>query len=464
MSKTLEAFKEEILNKSIAVLGLGVSNRPVIEFLCGLGAKVTGFDKSSRDNLGKAADEMEKVGASLVLGENYLSFLSGYDIIFKTPGIRHDIPELIKAVNEGAKLTSEMEVFIDLCPAKIFAVTGSDGKTTTTTIIYKMLIEEGYNCWLGGNIGTPLLDKIENINKDDYVILELSSFQLQTIKKSPDIAVITNISPNHLDVHNSMDEYIEAKKNIFRYQKAGNRLILNYDNMITRGFGNTAKGEVIYFSRREVLNNGVFIEDKYLTYKKKILFMHAIERDSIVIPGLHNVENYLAAMAAVWGYVKIENIKKVAQEFRGVEHRIELVREYNGVKYYNDSIGSSPTRTKASLNAFNSKLILIAGGYDKKIPYDLMGEVIFRKVKKLILMGKTGHKIKKAYTKYCNDNSIPTNISIFYADSMEEAVAISNNVSDYGDIVILSPASASFDMYKNFEERGNHFKSIVRKL
>lgn len=459
----LDQFKQYIREKKVAVIGIGVSNTPLIKYFADLGVNVTAFDRQTPEQLGDTYSQLKEIGVGFSLGSDYLGRLTDFDVIFKTPGIRYDIPELLKASEEGARVTSEMEVFVDLCPAQVFGVTGSDGKTTTTTLIYKILSQEGYKCWLGGNIGTPLLGRIDEIRPQDKVVLELSSFQLQTMQKSPNIAVITNVSPNHLDVHKSMEEYVDAKKNIFRYQQAGDTLVLNYDNDYTREFGKEARGNCIYFSRFNDVECVVANEGRIgIALGNSV--KDVIGVDDILIPGVHNVENYLAAIAAVYKYVSLDSIRHVARTFAGVEHRIELVRELNGVKFYNDSIASSPARTIAGLNSFKQKVVLIAGGYDKKIPYDVMGEVIVDKVKKLVLLGKTAPKLKEAYLDECKRRTIEPEIPIFEAQSLEEAVILSYNESKENDIIILSPASASFDMFKNFEERGNTFKSIVNSL
>lgn len=459
----LEQFKQFIKNKKVAVIGIGVSNTPLIKYLVNLGVDVTGFDKQTSEQLGQTYEELKNLPVKFHLGEDYLNELDRFDVIFKTPGIRHDIPELIKATEQGALVTSEMDVFLNLCPAQIIGVTGSDGKTTTTTIIYKVLEQEGYKCWLGGNIGIPLLNRIDEIRPNDKVVLELSSFQLQTVSKSPNISVITNVSPNHLDVHKSMEEYVEAKKNIYKYHGTDDVLVLNYDNEITREMEKEAKGRCIFFSRVNDIE-GIVVKDGRIVINEEGKSIDVLGIEEILIPGIHNVENYLAATAAVYKIASLENVRYVAKTFKGVEHRIELVREINGVKFYNDSIASSPTRTISGLNSFKQKVILIAGGYDKKIPYDMMGAEIIEHVKKLVLIGQTAPKIYDAYIKECMKRGIEPKIPVFRAQSLEEAVKISYNESQAGDIVLLSPASASFDMFKNFEERGNEFKRLVNNL
>ncbi len=464
MNCKLEQFKKDIREKKVAVLGIGISNIPLIKYLINLGVDVTAFDKNSSENLKDALSELEGLPVKYSIGSGYLSKLKGFNLIFRTPGMRPDVPELMEALANGAELTSEMEVFLDLCPAQVFAVTGSDGKTTTTTLIYKILSEEGYNCWLGGNIGTPLLSKIDEVKESDKVILELSSFQLMTIKNSPSVAVITNISPNHLDVHKSLQEYIDAKKNILLYQKAKDKLVLNYDNDVTKAFSSEANGEFIYFSRAASLESGIVLKNNKIVVKSKDKEIEIVDVNDIIIPGVHNIENYMAATAATIDYVKPETIAKIAANFTGVEHRIELVREINGIKFYNSSIDSSPSRTIAALSTFKNKVILIAGGKDKGIPYEPIGQVIAEKVKILLLIGATAPRIEEAYNNYVHQTDIESEVKVIHCSTYEEIVARAYSEAVPGDCVILSPASTSFDMFKNFEQRGNVFKELVNRL
>ena len=448
---TLEEYKQYITGKKVAVVGIGVSNLPLIDFLLKSGAKVTACDKQTRDKLNDTAVQLENKGVKLKLGEDYLESLDA-EIIFKSPGIRPDIPEFKNARKNGAKITSEMELFFEICPCEIIAVTGSDGKTTTTTLIGEMLKKEGFTCHIGGNIGKPLVAEVENMLPTDKAVLELSSFQLFTLEKSPKVAVITNVTPNHLDWHKDFAEYTEAKKNIMKYQDETSVLVTNMDNDITREIGTQAKGENRSFSSKT--DALVHLSDGAVLYGDQKI----ININDIRIPGSHNVENYMAAIAAVRDYVSNETIEYVAKNFGGVEHRIEFVRELNGIKFYNDSIASSPTRTMAALNSFDKKLILIAGGYDKKIPFDELGVKINEKVKELVLVGHTAEKIRQAVLNAGNE----TNITV--CDEFEQAVISAYSKAKAGDIVILSPACASFDLFKNFMVRGETFKNIVNSI
>lgn len=454
---TVMEYMTSLKHKRVAVIGIGVSNTPLIRMLLRADIHVTACDKSSRENLGTIADELESLGAHLRLGEGYLDNLD-HDVIFRTPGLRPDVPALEEARARGAEITSEMEVFFKVCPCKMIAVTGSDGKTTTTTIISELLKAAGYNVYVGGNIGKPLLPDAAGMERDDIAVLELSSFQLMTMTQSPDIAVVTNVTPNHLDVHKSMSEYIAAKENVFRYQKPEHRAVFNYDNEITRAFAETDPGKSIYFSRQEELENGVYVKDNAIwSGDRKVL-----ELSDILLPGTHNVENYMAAIAAVEGLVDDEVIRRVAMTFGGVEHRIELVRTLNGVRYYNDSIASSPTRTIAGLRSFNQKVILIAGGYDKKIPFDELGPEIIDHVKVLVLTGDTAPKIREAVESV--PGYIKTEPKILEFGDFKRAVLAAHQEAKPGDVVILSPACASFDKFKNFMVRGEAFKKIIYEL
>lgn len=454
----VESYFNRIKGKRAAVLGIGISNTPLIRLLSDKGVSVTACDKNMKVLDDKLKAEFEKRGIELRLGEGYLDNLN-HDIIFKTPGMRYDLPVLESARRNGSVITSEMEVFFDLCPAKIYAVTGSDGKTTTTTLIYEMLKKQGYNCYLGGNIGKPLLPEIEYITKDDKIVVELSSFQLHTMRRSANVSVVTNLSPNHLDIHKSMEEYINAKKNIFLYQSEKDKLVINFDNDITKEFKSEAKGRVLYFSYKNKLKNGICLDDDgYIVSCENNVATRLFSREDILFPGNHNVENYMAACAAVLDDVEPKNMQAVASELKGIEHRIEFVREKDGVKYYNNSIASSPTRAIVGLNAFDQKVIMIAGGYDKKIPFDELGPAVQEKVKHLILSGNTAHKIQKAVE--AAGNCTPITV----CDSFELAVKTAAELAKEGDVVILNPACASFDAFKNFEERGKRFKELVNAL
>ena len=463
MNKTnTEKFFDEMKQKKVAFIGIGVSNKDVIKLFAEKGIDTEARDKASREKLGAAAAELEAAGAKLLLGESYLDGIDA-DVVFRTPGMNWNTPALCALRRAGKAVTSEMEVFFDLCPCKKYGVTGSDGKTTTTTLISEFLAAAGKTVHKGGNIGRALLPVIEEIHDEDCAVVELSSFQLISMRRSPEVAVVTNVAPNHLDVHKDMEEYIEAKRNILRHQNAFSVTVLNADNVITASMAELVRGELRWFSHTKPVENGAFLrEDGMLCYCEHGRLTELFPKTDIKIPGMHNVENYLTAIAAVWGEVPVEVIHGIAKSFGGVEHRIELVRELEGVKWYNDSIATSPTRTIAGLSCFDKKVILIGGGYDKHIPYEPLAPEITAHVKNLVLMGATGPRIEKAVREDPNFNE--AELPIRHADNMQHAVELARPCAKPGDIIILSPASASFDLYPNFEVRGREFKSIVNAL
>ena len=455
---TLRDYIESLRHKTVAVIGIGVSNTPLLELLLAEGIRVTACDKRSREQMGEQAEHLEQLGCELHLGADYLKD-SDAGVIFRTPGLRPDVPEIAACVDRGAVLTSEMEVFFEVCPCTIIAVTGSDGKTTTTTIIAELLKAAGRRVWVGGNIGHPLLCEADGMLATDYAVLELSSFQLMTMKHSPHIAVVTNLAPNHLDVHRDMAEYVAAKENIFRHQSGEDVAVFNADNDITAEQSRRAPGRARLFSRQDEVADGVFLRGEDIVCRSGGHERVVMTTGDIKIPGVHNVENYMAAIAAVDGLVPDEVIRDFAREFGGVEHRIELVRTYRGVRYYNDSIASSPSRTIAGLRSFHEKVILIAGGYDKHIPFDVLGPEIVEHVKLLVLCGATADKIRAAVENAPGYE--PGKPEILDVTPFTAAVEAARDRAQPGDVVTLSPACAAFDQFKNFAERGKFFKSIV---
>lgn len=458
--KPTDRLKEKVAGKRVAVLGIGISNRPVIDLLLTLGAKVSAHDKKERTKMGALAEELEGKGVTLCLGESYLDHIDA-DVIFLSPGIRYDQPGILAAMEQGAILTSEMSEFFDLCPCKILAVTGSDGKTTTTTLISELLKAEGRRVFLGGNIGTPLLPVVDEIGPDDLAVVELSSFQLHTMHKSPQTAVITNVTPNHLNWHPDMEEYTQSKLNLLRYQTTESRAVLNLENEITAAAASMVKGECFRFTSKRVPERtaGMIYEKDGTIYVEDTPVLKSAD---ILLPGRHNVENYMAAIGATWGMVSAGSIRKVAATFGGVEHRCEFVRQLDGVRYYNSSIDSSPTRTIAALNAFGQKLIVLCGGYDKHIPYEPIGAPLCAKAKAVILTGATAPAIREAIVN-CPDyrEGLP---AIYETPDYGAAAELAREIAVPGDVVLLSPASASFDAFENFEQRGNFFKKKVQEF
>lgn len=454
MISAFEQYFTSLKDKKVAVLGLGVSNQPLVRLLLQYGCDVTGCDRTPREKLEESVLELERLGCKLSLGDTYLDNIDA-DVVFRTPGMHPGNPALEALRRRGAEVTSEMEVFFEVCPCHIFAVTGSDGKTTTTTLISEMLKASGNTVWLGGNIGTPLLPLTQQMKKADFAVVELSSFQLMDMRRSPCRAVITNLAPNHLDVHKDMQEYIDAKRNIYDFQDENGLLILNADNDITAGM--MGKGTTRFFSRQG--------KAVHVRQEGDMIFRGGdpvLDVKDILLPGVHNIENYMAAIAAVEGLVPDDVIRQVAKNFGGVEHRIELVRIKDGVRYYNDSIASSPSRTIAGLRSFREPVMLIAGGYDKHIPYDVLGPEICAHVKKLYLGGATGPLIRAA-VENCSAYT-PGHPEIEDCGNFDAAFYAAVRDAKEGDIVLMSPASAAFDQFKNFMVRGDHFKKLVREL
>ena len=446
--------------KRVAVIGAGISNSPLIDALLNAGVDTTICDRQARDEIGASFSRFEGSAARFRLGGDYLENLEA-DVIFRTPGLMPWNGAVREAVARGAVLTSEMEVFFDVCPCKIIAVTGSDGKTTTTSIIAEILKRAGRAVHVGGNIGAPLLCRADEMQPDDVAVLELSSFQLISMKKSPHIAVVTNITPNHLDVHSSFDEYTEAKRNIYLHQSGSGRAVLNYDNEITRGFIGSAPGEVLSFSRDVIIRDGVFADGGIVYEAADGRREEIMPAGDILLPGVHNVENYMAAFAAVRGLADRGAMMETARTFPGVAHRIELVRELHGVRFYNDSIATSPARTIAGLRSFDQKVILIAGGKDKGVGFSELGTEIIEHVKRLVLTGPTAGKILSAVLEAPGYSGSP---EIVVLEDFAEAVLAAAGSARDGDVVLLSPASTSFDRFRNFEERGERFREIVMSL
>ena len=459
-----KSFYDLLKTKRVALIGAGVSHLSLIRLLAGYGVSVTVLDRSDRTKFGEdKAAALEEIGVTLRLGDDYLDHLTDFDIVFRTPGMYYHNDKLTAARRAGVVITSEMECFFRLCPCKIVAVTGSDGKTTTTTLIAEFYRAAGRRVHLGGNIGAALLPLVETVHTEDVAVVELSSFQLISMRESPDTAVVTNVTPNHLDVHGEMAEYIDAKRNIYAHQSAFSRTVLGYDNEISRSFLEDVRGEGLCFSRRERLTDGAFLDEENrlcMAYRGRVTVL--FPASDIFIPGWHNVENYLAAITACWGDVPPEVMHRVAQEFRGVEHRIEYVRTLDGARWYNDSIGTSPTRTMAGLRSFEQKVILLAGGYDKKIPFEPLTPLLCERVKTLVLMGQTADKIEAALrADPAYREGAP---AILHAASMQDAIEKAHAISREGDVVLFSPACASFDWYPNFEVRGRDFKDRVMAL
>ena len=463
-NKKLDEFNDYIKYRKIAVIGLGVSNIPLLDYLHEKKAKVTVFDQRTIDNISK--DVMDKITSysfEFSLGENYLEKLKGFDLIFRSPSCLPTTKELKKEEERGAIVTTEIEMLIKMCPAKVIGVTGSDGKTTTTSLINAILKHAGYKTWLGGNIGIPLFTKLNEIEKEDIVVLELSSFQLMGMKVSPHIGVITNITPNHLNIHKDYQEYIDAKKNIFKYQDENGVLVLNADNDITNSCRDEANGKVIMFSSTKKLENGFIVDNGIIKECEDGIRRHIIDTKDLKLKGEHNFQNICTALALTKGLVDIDIAVDTIKEFSGVHHRLELVRVIDGVEWYNDSASTSPTRGISALNAFDNKeIVLIAGGADKNLDYTPIGRPIVENVRCLILIGQTANKIYEAVKKELELQN--KNLDIHMCESFKQSLDLAKRVAKSGQIVLFSPASTSFDMFKDMYDRGDRFKEEVMKF
>ena len=463
INENLEEFNNYLKFKKVAIIGLGVSNLPLLDYIYEKNAKVTVFDeKEEKDIEKKILEKLKNYKFDYFFGKNCFENLKGFDIIFRSPSFLPTRKELVEEEKRGAIITSEIEMLMKLTPATIIGVTGSDGKTTTTSLIYSILKNAGYNTYLGGNIGIPLFTKLNEMKPNDIVVLELSSFQLMGMDVSPHIGVITNITPNHLNIHKDYQEYINAKKNIFKYQNKDDYIILNYDNDITRNCAKEAKSKVIFFSGKEKLENGFIVDNKIIKKCEDGIRTHILDCKDVLLRGEHNFENIATAIAATSSLVDIDKSIDTIKEFKAVEHRLEYVRTIDDVKWYNDSVSSSPTRTIAGLKSFDEDIVLIAGGYDKNLDYTPIAKPILKKVKTLILLGQTSGKIFDAVKE--EEEKENKNIDIFMVNTLEEAVNLARKQAKVGEIVLFSPASASFDMFKNFADRGNKFKGLVNKL
>ncbi len=489
-------FKDYAKGKRVAVIGIGISNRPLIKWLNAIGMDIIACDKLSEDDPAitavKEEFKSENIKVRWSLGEGYLEPLKNekFSFVFKTPKMRVETPELQEAVRKGAVLTSEMELFIDLCPATVFGITGSDGKTTTTTLVSEILKHAGYKVWLGGNIGTPLLDKVDEMTEEDMVVLELSSFQLLNMKQSVDVAIVTNVTPNHLDFHKDYDEYISSKTNIFKYQSASGKVVLNGKCDITFDMRKIAGGRISYFALNredtirageDALNHRIYTKDGRIFYENDGKITDIMAEDDIFIPGKHNVENFLAAIGAVHGFVSTEDIVAVAKEFTGVAHRIEFIRELDGVKFYNSSIDTSPNRTINTMNALEGRGmhgVLIAGGADKKCNYEGLGDAILKVCDRIILYGSNADLVEDIIAKEANGREynlikLPSKDGDVYefestrqavVDSYINAINKARELARPGDIIIMSNVGTSYDHFRHFEHRGDMFKELVNEL
>ena len=459
-NQKLEKFEEYIKNKKIAVIGIGVSNIPLIDYLFEKEAKVTIFDDREEEKISKdILDKIKKYKFDYYFGKRNLDNLHGFEVIFRSPSCLPTKPELVREKERGAVITTEIEQLIKMAPCKVIGITGSDGKTTTTTLTAKILEDGGYNVYLGGNIGIPLFTKLKEIKPEDIIVLELSSFQLMDMEVSPDISAITNITPNHLNVHKDYQEYIDAKKNIYKHQKSTGILVLNADNELTNSCQNDVNGDVILFSSKQRLDYGYIVEDGIIKECNDGIRRHLISQDEIKLKGIHNLQNICTALALTKDLVSTEKALNTIKEFSGVKHRLELVRVLNGVEWYNDSASTSPTRGISALNSFNKEIVLIAGGADKNLDYTPLGIKIVEKVKSLILIGQTASKIYEAVK--IEEEKQNKKVDIHMCETFKQSLELAKRIAKPGQIVLFSPASTSFDMFKDMYDRGDKFRKEV---
>ena len=463
-NQKLEDFEKKLRNQKVAIIGIGVSNIPLIDYLNEKQVNVTIFDERNEEQINtNILEKIREYGFKYFFGKGNLENLKGFDLIFRSPSCLPTKPELMAEKQRGAIITTEIEQLMKMAPCKVIGITGSDGKTTTTTLTYEILSKAGYTTHLGGNIGIPLFTKLKEIMPQDIIVLELSSFQLMGMEISPDIAGITNITPNHLNIHKDYEEYINAKKNIFINQNEKGILVLNADNELTNKCKNEANGKVIMFSSKQKLENGYIVEDGIIKKCEEGIRRHIIDTSDLKLKGIHNFENVCTALALTENLVNIDNAIETIKNFSGVNHRLELVNTIDGVEWYNDSASTSPTRGISALNSFNNKeIILIAGGADKNLDYTPIGKPIVDKVKSLILIGETAVKIYDAVKRESEkQNKL---LDIHMCETFQESLELAKRIAKPGQIVLFSPASTSFDMFKDMYDRGNQFKKAVNEF
>lgn len=460
-----------LAGRRVCAVGLGLSNRAALRFLAGLGLdpppRLTACDKQDRAALGEAAAECDRLGIRLLAGEGYLDAVAGQDLLLLTPGMRKDLPELLAARRAGAEWSSEMRLFFELCRAPIVGITGSAGKTTTTTLVHRMLATAagGRRVLLGGNIGEPLIERVLDLGPGDAVVLELSSFQLDLLDESPDVAALLNVAPNHLDIHRTMDAYVEAKARIFAFQPPGAVAVANADQAITAELAGRGAGRVLWFSGSRRVAPGAWFDGTAVVAEgiRSAGVERLVPGDAIRLPGRHNRENVCAAacVARACG-APPDAIAAAVAGFAGVEHRLEPVAELDGVRFINDSIATAPDRTLAALEAVPGPLVLILGGYDKGLPFGGLAEaVVSGPVRAAVLVGACAGNLERALGEAAARLGRP-GPALARAGSFDEAVARARDLARPGDAVLLSPACASYDMFPNFEARGRRFKAIVR--
>jgi len=458
---------ESYKGKKITVMGLGLFGGGVgaVKYLVSQGADVTVTDLKSAEELSASLKLLDELPFRLRLGKHYEEDFVNVDMLVVSPAVPNDSRFLQLAFENRVHIDSELSIFFSLCPAPVIGITGSNGKSTTTSLLGEMLKEAGIKTWVGGNIGISLLENLEEIEPDDVVVLEISSFQLEylaRIEMSPHISIITNIAPNHLDRHKTMENYIGAKKAIIHYQQEGDYAIMNYDDPTLKKWEGESKGRHLWYSTTKELEHGAFLRNNEIIINhnsKKTVIPCSTQ---INIKGIHNWQNIMAASyAATLMHADVESIKSAITGFIGLEHRLEYVHTINGVQYYNDSKATTPEAAIAGIKAFDSPTILIAGGYDKQVSFHQFAQECVRNTKCVILIGETAKTIQKLIQDIKGEKTKP---EVYMAASLDESVKNAYEVAKSGDIVLLSPACASFGMFTNYEERGKRFKALISQL
>ena len=452
-------------NKKVAVLGFGIEGIETVRFLHKNGASIYILDKRQKENLDQdLTTEANSLGARFVVGKEYLKNLTDYDVIVRSPGVKRLLPELLSAEKEGVVITSHIKLFFDLCHAKIIGVTGTKGKGTTSSLIYQMLKADGRDVYLGGNIGVPPLSFLNKLQESSWAVLELSSFQLQDLDKSPHIAVMLMVTNEHMDHHATHEEYVEAKRNILRFQSAEDFAVINRDYPASNESDIHTNAKVFYVSRERETDNGCFAVGGKIVVNRNGNDDEIIKTSEIALPGKHNLENVCAAvMAARLADVNTKHIISVLKSFTGLEHRLEKVREVNGVTYYDDSFSTTPETTIAAIEAFAQPKILILGGSSKSSDFSELGKVIreSESIKAIIGIGDEWDRIASELR---TQNLEQRTLLVEGATNMHQIIQAAAKIAQKGDVVLLSPACASFDMFKNYKDRGEQFKREVRRL
>jgi UDP-N-acetylmuramoylalanine--D-glutamate ligase len=453
-----------IADQHFVVLGLARQGLAVTRWLIEQGAHVTVSDAKPEADLQAPIVSLRDLAVKFALGGHPLSLLDDCDVLCLSGGVPIDLPIVIEAQRRGIPLTNDAQLFVERCPAPIIGITGSAGKTTTTTLTGEIIKAAHHTTWVGGNIGNPLIGDLAEMLPTDRVVMELSSFQLDVMTVSPHVAAVLNITPNHLDRHPSMEAYVEAKRRILEYQSFDDIAVLGYDNDIARALSGRANGYVRFFSREKIVGRGAFLKgDRILVVQNQE--EEVCRLGDILLRGDHNVLNVLAACAMTSALgVDVEPMAQAIREFKGVAHRLQLIREVNGVKYYDNSISTAPERVMADLQVFSEPIVLLAGGRDKHLPWEEAAQLIVERVRELIVFGEMAELVRGAVETQLSRSGERMLEKIHPAATLDEAVAIAAQIARSGEVVLLSPGGTSFDAFKDFAERGEKFQELVRGL